>query len=100
MDEQVSSNRAVNMQGGSVWLHLVDGYLEREGNAAAATATAAAAAALRSSDKVSTRPFFCLFVLRHSGHSEWDVHPWQWLNGSISSPWRFLRDERTCLCVV
>lgn len=57
MDEQVSSNRAVNMQGGSVWLHLVDGYLEREGNAAAA---AAAAAALRSSDKVSTRPF--LFV--------------------------------------
>lgn len=58
MDEQVSSNRAVNMQGGSVWLHLVDGYLEREGNAAAATATAAAAAALRSSDKVSTRPFF------------------------------------------
>lgn len=52
MDEQVRRNRAVNMQGGSVWLHLVDGYLEREGNAAAATATAAAAAALRSSDKV------------------------------------------------
>lgn len=56
MDEQVSSNRAVNMQGGSAWLHLVDGCLEREGNAAAAAA--AAAAALRSSDKVSTRPFF------------------------------------------
>lgn len=56
MDVQVGSKRAVNMQDGSVWLHLVNGYLERR----------KIMLPLLHQGTPARFPLVLLFVLRHS----------------------------------